>query len=148
MEDGLLCAFKRFHSPFNELRTARGEGLEPNIVRHHARGSNEVSSEVELSIRGGGVRDFNFFVAKANEHLEKSPFLISVLYDDERPLYFEEVVKVSPDTVPLDQRVPGSHLLGPWKAIVGAYLTFSRAIGDRVGVEAGTFYIFGTDLSA
>lgn len=53
--------------------------MQPDIVGYNALGADETLGKVEIGLRSGGKRDFNFLVAKLDELLEVYPLLLAVL---------------------------------------------------------------------
>lgn len=79
VQNGLLCAPKGFNSTADNVLPARGQDLQPDIIRCHTGGIDEATSKVEVCLRGGREGNLDLFVPDLDELLEETEFLLPVL---------------------------------------------------------------------
>lgn len=79
VDDGVLSPLDRLDGTLDEIRTARGEDLDRNVVGDRSGGLDEASREVEVGFRGRREGNFDLLEANLAQHLEEAPLLVSVL---------------------------------------------------------------------
>lgn len=79
MQNRLLCAPERLDCAADDILTAGGQDLKPNIVGNNTGGLDQATGEVEICLRGGGERNLDFLVTNLDELLEETELLLSIL---------------------------------------------------------------------
>jgi len=113
VQNRLLCAPEGLDCAPDDILTAGGQDLKPNIVGNDTGGLDQATGEVEICLRGGGERNLDFLVTDLDELLKETEFLLSILHQ------LVSVPKEIPEqhfNIPLDPANSGCHLSGRWPA--------------------------------